>query len=177
MTPTITELLAAASSRGLIKRLGEQVDRDVDARDALVALLEARGVATDATLSGKKLVKLALDRADAAQVISTPTRIDEAFTCSHCGLAVPPLGVTARDHCPRCLRSLHVDVVPGDRAADCGGLLDPVGCEIRHGDVIVYYRCRRCSAEKRNRAAALGELPDDGAAVRRLSKGEDPWVR
>ncbi|HLR46538.1 MAG TPA: RNHCP domain-containing protein, partial [Deinococcales bacterium] len=50
------------------------------------------------------------------------------FTCSNCGAEVPPLARGGcRNHCPRCLHSLHVDVNPGDRASDCGGLLEPVG--------------------------------------------------
>ena len=35
--------------------------------------------------------------------------IDEAFTCVVCNKKVEPLSYTARDHCPNCLCSLHVD--------------------------------------------------------------------
>ena len=63
-------------------------------------------------------------------------------------------GYTSRNHCPYCLSSLHLDVNPGDRASDCGGIMDPVKAEPdpRHGFVI-YHRCRKCGAVKRNRAA------------------------
>ena len=52
----------------------------------------------------------------------------EAFTCRCCGRLVTPDGAASahRNHCPNCLTSLHVDVEPGDRAADCGGLMEPV---------------------------------------------------
>lgn len=68
-----------------------------------------------------------------------------------------------RNHCPNCLHSLHLDVLPGDRASDCGGLLVPIGVfqSGRKGWVIVS-RCARCGEQKRNRAALDDpEFPDD----------------
>ncbi|HLL91284.1 MAG TPA: RNHCP domain-containing protein, partial [Tepidisphaeraceae bacterium] len=52
------------------------------------------------------------------------TRQVEDFTCGHCGRSVRGNGYT--NHCPGCLWSRHVDVNPGDRAAACGGLMEPV---------------------------------------------------
>lgn len=48
----------------------------------------------------------------------------DTFTCKACGWPVGPEGAGSghRNHCPNCLTSLHLDVEPGDRAADCGGL-------------------------------------------------------
>mgnify|MGYP002707339772 FL=1 len=48
---------------------------------------------------------------------------NEAFVCKVCGRTVVPQGAGSehRNHCPNCLSSLHVDIEPGDRAADCGG--------------------------------------------------------
>ena len=40
------------------------------------------------------------------------TMIDESFTCEICNKLVEPLGYTARDHCPYCLYSKHVDINP-----------------------------------------------------------------
>ena len=57
------------------------------------------------------------------------TMIDEKFTCFHCQTKVKPLGYTARDHCPNCLYSLHLDINPGDRKSTCKGILKPVGIE------------------------------------------------
>ena len=57
---------------------------------------------------------------------TNPIRRDAPFTCAHCGAGGAIGGARVRDHCPGCLRSLHVDRVPGDRAASCGGILDPV---------------------------------------------------
>ena len=38
------------------------------------------------------------------------TMIDENFICEVCGKEVKKLGYTARNHCPHCLCSKHVDV-------------------------------------------------------------------
>lgn len=75
----------------------------------------------------------------------------EDFTCEHCGAAVSGDGYT--NHCPRCLWSKHVDVNPGDRAADCGGLMPPVGALRKDGEIVLVHRCQRCGHVRRNRAA------------------------
>ncbi len=88
---------------------------------------------------------------------------DSGFICKNCGKEVQPLGYTSRNHCPFCLFSLHVDVNPGDRASDCGGLLEPISVEIdpKKGYVIVS-RCRKCGSLRRNKAANEAEVqPDD----------------
>jgi len=36
-------------------------------------------------------------------------------------------GYTARDHCPYCLYSKHLDIFPGDRKNECKGLMKPIG--------------------------------------------------
>jgi len=48
----------------------------------------------------------------------------EDFVCERCGAFVKGTGYT--DHCPECLWSKHVDVNPGDREAECGGLMEHV---------------------------------------------------
>ena len=55
-------------------------------------------------------------------------RPEESFVCLVCGKTVVPAGAGSehRNHCPYCLASLHLDVTPGDRAADCGGVMEPV---------------------------------------------------
>lgn len=93
------------------------------------------------------------------------TMIDEPFTCRVCGARVEPLRYTARDHCPRCLCSLHVDNLPGDRMNDCGGVLRPVGVETHKGEYKLVYRCEDCGEVKRNKAAS----DDDMSLIIRLS--------
>src|SRR5690606_41655712 len=77
---------------------------------------------------------------------------------------------------PYCLHSLHVDVNPGDRASDCGGVLEPVGVESsgKKGWVIVH-RCRACGEVRRNRAALDDpDVPDDYDVILALSAGRPP---
>lgn len=77
------------------------------------------------------------------------------FVCAHCGLEVLPLSNgSVRNHCPECLHSLHLDIFPGDRASDCGGLLVPVSVEQhpKKGWMIVH-RCAKCGHTGRNKAA------------------------
>jgi len=82
------------------------------------------------------------------------TMIDEEFTCEVCGKLVSPLGYTARDHCPNCLSSKHLDINPGDRAADCGGILIPFDIEKGKKDTMkIVYKCDRCGMIKKNKAS------------------------
>ena len=79
---------------------------------------------------------------------------DNGFTCANCKKEVSPLGYTSRNHCPYCLHSLHVDVNPGDRASDCGGLLVPQQAlpDAKKGYIIVS-KCKKCGAIRRNKSA------------------------
>ncbi len=97
------------------------------------------------------------------------TKNDSGFVCVHCGAEVAPLGYTSRDHCPVCLRSRHVDVLPGDRANTCGGTLHPVQTlpDAKKG-FIIRYRCETCAAEVRNRSAS----DDDTDLLIRLTVAE-----
>lgn len=82
---------------------------------------------------------------------------NESFTCKFCGRPVNPTGAGSshRNHCPNCLHSLHMDVEPGDRAANCGGLMEPIGVWVRkNGEWAIIHRCRRCGAFSSNRIAA-----------------------
>ena len=82
---------------------------------------------------------------------------EESFTCKNCGWLVTPAGVGSshRNHCPNCLCSLHLDLEPGDRASDCGGLMEPVAVWVRgSGEWALIHRCRRCGAFRSNRVAA-----------------------
>jgi len=82
------------------------------------------------------------------------TKRDEEFICENCGKKVSKLGYTSRDHCPYCLYSKHVDIMPGDREEDCKGLLKPIRVELdsKKGYVIIY-KCEKCNAIRKNKAA------------------------
>ncbi|MEX1247901.1 MAG: RNHCP domain-containing protein [Anaerolineales bacterium] len=75
----------------------------------------------------------------------------EDFVCLHCGFAVQGGGYT--NHCPRCLYSRHVDIHPGDRQAECGGLMVPVAVAGKAGSYRILHRCEKCGADKWNQAA------------------------
>lgn len=81
----------------------------------------------------------------------------ESFTCRVCGRHVTPggAGTDHRNHCPNCLSSIHVDIEPGDRASDCGGVMEPISVWVRRGgEWAIVHRCRRCGALSSNRVAA-----------------------
>ena len=91
------------------------------------------------------------------------TKNDNGFICQNCKKEVLPLGYTSRNHCPYCLYSLHVDVMPGDRANACMGLMRPVKAEPdpKKGYVIIH-ECTKCGTRGRNRAAHEARVqPDD----------------
>ena len=74
------------------------------------------------------------------------TMIDEEFKCTNCGKLVKPLGYSARDHCPYCLCSIHVDNNPGDRECTCKGLLVPINIEKGKKDTYkIVYKCNKCN--------------------------------
>ena len=76
--------------------------------------------------------------------------INEEFICENCGNHVSVSDTTARDHCPVCLYSKHVDIMPGDRENKCGGLLEPIGIEKFKDTYKVIYRCRKCHENHKN---------------------------
>ena len=78
------------------------------------------------------------------------TMRDEEFICKNCGKKVLPLNYTARDHCPYCLYSLHVDINPGDRLNECKGLLKPIGIEKFKDTYKIVYKCGKCNKEHKN---------------------------
>ena len=76
--------------------------------------------------------------------------IDENFICENCGESVSKLEYSARDHCPKCLFSKHVDINPGDRNNNCKGLLRPVGLEKFKQTYKVLYKCDKCGETHKN---------------------------
>jgi len=80
--------------------------------------------------------------------------IDEEFTCEVCHKKVSKLGYSARDHCPYCLSSKHLDINPGDRECDCHGILKPIAVEPwKKGKYKIVYVCEKCKMIKRNISA------------------------
>jgi ribosomal protein L37E len=80
---------------------------------------------------------------------------NSGFTCEHCGELNPPAVKTCRNHCITCLYSKHVDVEPGDRAAQCGGFMKPIAVlpGTRKSDYVLLHKCESCGFERNNRMA------------------------
>ncbi len=81
----------------------------------------------------------------------------DTFTCKVCGRLVVPCGAGSdhRNHCPNCLSSQHLDDEPGDRSAECGGVMEAIAVWVRkNGEWAVIHRCKICGALSSNRIAA-----------------------
>ena len=78
------------------------------------------------------------------------TMKDENFTCENCLKNVNKLNYTARDHCPYCLYSKHVDLMPGDRLNTCKGLLKPIAIEKFKDTYKIVYKCQKCGEIHKN---------------------------
>ena len=92
--------------------------------------------------------------------------IDEKFICENCNKLVEKLEYTARDHCPHCLYSKHVDILPGDRKNPCKGLLIPIGIEKYRDTYKIIYKCNKCNQLHKNIMAT----DDDYNLIIELSK-------
>ncbi|MBP9780116.1 RNHCP domain-containing protein [Candidatus Gracilibacteria bacterium] len=96
---------------------------------------------------------------------------NETFICENCGyhVSLHP-GGSARNHCPKCLASKHVDdQMPGDRESTCYGIMQPIGMDYRKGKGdVIRQKCNTCGKEMVNIVA-----PDDEiiAFVRKLNAG------
>ena len=76
--------------------------------------------------------------------------IDENFICDNCNYQVDKLNYTARDHCPKCLYSKHLDINPGDRLNNCMGLMKPIGIEKYKDTYKIIYKCLKCNQIHKN---------------------------
>ncbi len=87
------------------------------------------------------------------------TMINDSFACENCGTQIEkhPEG-SARNHCPVCLYSKHLDdVTPGDRASTCHGMMEPIWIDYKKNKWnMIRHRCMKCGKEMLNKLA-----PDD----------------
>lgn len=75
----------------------------------------------------------------------------EDFECEKCHTLVKGDGYT--NHCPNCLWSKHVDLEPGDRLSNCGGMMKPVSVEQKGGEWTIKHTCIICSHQKNNKVS------------------------
>lgn len=81
--------------------------------------------------------------------------INESFVCQNCDHNNPPQEGSCRNHCRKCLYSLHVDKEnPGDRQSICKSPMAPVSAKHsgKKGWMIIH-KCLKCSKEIPNKAA------------------------
>ena len=84
----------------------------------------------------------------------------EDFECENCGAQINGTGYT--DHCPYCFYSKHVDINPGDRKEDCGGLMKVISIENKDGKYVLMYECDKCGYIRKNK---VHEDDDMGALI------------
>ena len=99
------------------------------------------------------------------------TRLDEEFVCENCDKKVSKLNYTSRDHCPYCLYSKHVDIMPGDRQNNCKGLLKPITIEKFKDTYKIIYKCEKCKKIHKNIVAS----DDDMDLIIELSKSNSTY--
>ncbi|MDP2593557.1 MAG: RNHCP domain-containing protein [bacterium] len=75
----------------------------------------------------------------------------ENFVCENCGEDARGDGYT--NHCPKCLWSKHVDINPGDRANECGGMMKPVSVIYKKDEFVIKSICVKCDFVWINKAA------------------------
>lgn len=79
---------------------------------------------------------------------------DNSFVCRVCGRNVPVLKYSSRDHCTKCLCSIHIDINPGDRANTCLGTLVPFDIETNSKKgYVIKYKCQKCGQIHNNKTA------------------------
>src|SRR5579862_4368056 len=85
-----------------------------------------------------------------------PSAQPEAFSCAHCRefASGEAPGTQHRNHCPKCLWSLHVDMQPGDRRSNCRGEMEPIAVWVKaNGEWALLHRCKDCGTVRANRIA------------------------
>ncbi len=71
---------------------------------------------------------------------------NESFACENCGKEVlkHPTG-SARNHCPFCLHSKHLDKeFPWDRLSQCFGLMKPIAKDHKKKGWMIVHECQKC---------------------------------
>ena len=95
---------------------------------------------------------------------------NNGFVCKNCGEKNPPAKKTCRNHCRKCLYSLHVDdKIPGDRKSKCHGQMKPIAISGNVDNLSIHHKCIKCGKEIKNRIAG----DDDMDTLAQVSKNID----
>lgn len=82
--------------------------------------------------------------------------INEEFTCWNCSKEIKKHpNWSARNHCPNCLYSKHLDKeFPWDRESNCFSLMKPVWIDHKKNKwYMIKHKCEKCSKEILNKVA------------------------
>ena len=82
--------------------------------------------------------------------------INEDFICENCWKKVKKHpNWSARNHCPDCLYSKHLDKdFPWDRKSDCKGLMKPIWIDYKKNKgYMIKHKCQKCNKEILNKVA------------------------
>lgn len=82
----------------------------------------------------------------------------EDFKCLNCNQKVEGDGYT--NHCPKCLWSKHVDINPGDRKSECGGLMEPKEILKIKSAFSILHKCQKCGMEKKNKISTRDDFDE-----------------
>lgn len=85
------------------------------------------------------------------------------FCCENCHAEVLPVtNGSYRNHCPYCLYSKHLDLMPGDRKSKCKGLMEPIGIDYssKKGYQLIH-QCMICRKIQKNKVAINTVQEDD----------------
>lgn len=96
------------------------------------------------------------------------TRRIEDFICEKCGTMNIGSGFT--NHCSKCLWSKHVDINPGDRAANCGGMMEPIKIDFEKGKYLINHKCLKCGFKKRKGVEKNDDFDSVIAIVKKNAK-------
>ena len=87
---------------------------------------------------------------------------NSSFICEVCGEEVLPLtNGSFRNHCPFCLSSKHLDIIPGDRLSECLGVMKAVDVIKTKKGFQLVHECRECGHRQNNKVAENTVQPDD----------------
>lgn len=87
------------------------------------------------------------------------TMLNETFICENCNQEVQKHPEwSARNHCPFCLFSKHLDkTFPWDRQSECSGLMMPAWIDHKKNKGwMIEHKCQKCTKSILNKVA-----PDD----------------
>ncbi len=85
--------------------------------------------------------------------------INDSFSCENCGKLIEKHPQwSARNHCPFCLSSKHMDKdFPWDRLSTCLWIMEPVWIDNKKNKGwMIKHKCKKCGKEILNKVA-----PDD----------------